>query len=93
MITFEQYQEAAAYIRGHMQIQPEVAVVLGSGLGRLADEVEEAVRLPYADIPGFPRSTVESHRGELVLGRLNGRPVAILSGRFHYYEGYSMETV
>lgn len=93
MIAFEQYQEAAAYIRGHMQIQPEVAVVLGSGLGRLADEVEGAVRLPYADIPGFPRSTVESHRGELVLGRLNGRPVAILSGRFHYYEGYSMETV
>ena len=93
MISFDQYEEAAAYIRGHMTIRPEVAVVLGSGLGRLAEEAEEAVRLPYAEIPGFPRSTVESHKGEMVIGRLNGRPVIILSGRFHYYEGYSMETV
>lgn len=90
-IPMAQYEEAAAYIRARMPAPPEVCLVLGSGLGRLAEEVEGAVVLPYADIPHFPRSTVASHAGRLLLGRLNGRPTAVLSGRFHYYEGYSME--
>lgn len=89
----EHYTEAAAYIRRRMIEQPEVCLVLGSGLGRLAEGVEDAVSIPYEDIPHFPRSTVASHAGRLVLGRLNGRPAAVMAGRFHYYEGYSMETV
>lgn len=67
-------------------IRPETAIVLGSGLGGLADAVEDAARLSFLDLPGFPRSGVSGHAGELVLGRLAGRPVAVLSGRAHYYE-------
>lgn len=96
-ISFEQYEQAAAFIRDRAarggQPLPEICLVLGSGLGRLAQEMTEAVTLPYAEIPGFPRSTVESHAGLLKLGRLEKRPAAVLSGRFHYYEGYDMETV
>jgi purine-nucleoside phosphorylase len=65
---------------------PRLGIVLGSGLGALAEEIEDAVRLPYADLPGFPRSGVSSHRGELVLGRLEGVAVAVFAGRAHYYE-------
>lgn len=93
MIPIEHYEEAAAYIRGRAPVPPEVCLVLGSGLGRLADEVEGAVSLPYASIPHFPRSTVKTHAGRLVLGRLAGRPAAVLAGRVHYYEGHSMEAV
>ena len=67
-------------------LTPRIALVLGSGLGRLADEVEQTVRIPYADLPGFPGSGVSGHAGELVAGLLCGRPVAMLSGRAHYYE-------
>ena len=91
-ISFDEYEASAAYIRGRMTVQPEVCIVLGSGLGRLAGEVEDAIRIPYAEIPGFPRSTVESHAGVLIVGHLCGRPVAVMSGRFHYYEGYTFET-
>ena len=93
MISIEQYMEAADYLRGRLPAGIETAVVLGSGLGKLTERIEAAVRLPYADIPHFPRSTVASHAGVLVAGALSGRPVAAFSGRFHYYEGYSMETV
>lgn len=93
MIPLTQYEAAAAYLRGRLRDIPPTAVVLGSGLGRLADTVEGAARVPYADIPGFPRSTVDSHAGILVAGRLAGTPVILMSGRFHYYEGYTMETV
>jgi purine-nucleoside phosphorylase len=67
-------------------LAPKTALVLGSGLGGLADEVEAAVRIPYADLPGFPPSGVSGHRGELVVGRLAGHDVAVLAGRVHYYE-------
>ncbi len=67
-------------------LAPKVALVLGSGLGNLVDEVEQAVRIPYADLQGFPRSGVTGHAGELVAGLLSGRPVVMLSGRAHYYE-------
>ena len=92
MIPFAHYEEAAAYIRTRSPVQPELCLVLGSGLGRLADEVEGAASLPYEDIPHFPAAT--AHRGgRLVLGRLAGRPAAVMAGRFHYYEGHSMEAV
>lgn len=73
--------------------RPEVGLILGSGLGGLAERVEGTRAFPCAEIPGFPESTVEGHAGELVLGRLKGREAAVMRGRFHYYEGYSMEQV
>ncbi|MCD1260440.1 purine-nucleoside phosphorylase [Paenibacillus athensensis] len=85
--------EAAAYIRSRIAEQPTVGMIMGSGLGVLADEVENAVTLPYERIPHFPVSTVEGHSGELVIGRLQGKTVLVMKGRFHYYEGYSMKEV
>jgi purine-nucleoside phosphorylase len=73
--------------------EPEVGIILGTGLGDLAGSLASSVVVPYADIPHFPRSTVESHAGELHVGTLAGRPVAIMKGRVHYYEGYSMQQV
>ena len=92
-IPMEQYRQAADYIRARLNGRPEECLVLGSGLGRLAGEVEDAVKIPYAEIPGFPRSTVASHAGMLVCGKLCGRTVIVMAGRFHYYEGYAMEDV
>lgn len=73
--------------------KPEIGIVLGSGLGGLADEVDVAGRISYSEIPGFPRSTVEGHKGEYIFGYLEGVPVILMNGRVHYYEGYSMEEV
>ncbi len=84
---------AVRAIRQRTDLVPEVALVLGSGLGGLADEVEDAVVLPFSEIPGFVTSTVHGHLGALVLGRLEGRPVGVLKGRVHYYEGHSMAQV
>ncbi|WP_310395045.1 purine-nucleoside phosphorylase [Hymenobacter sp.] len=87
-------QEAAAYIQAHSQnFQPVTGIILGTGLGGLAKEVEIEHEINYADIPHFPLSTVESHAGRLLLGRLSGKKVAVLQGRFHYYEGYTMQQV
>lgn len=93
MIPFEEYKRSADFLREKLPECPEVAVVLGSGLGRLADEVESKITIPYKDIPAFPMSTVESHAGLLIYGKLNGRSVIMMSGRFHFYEGYSPEIV
>jgi purine-nucleoside phosphorylase len=79
--------EAVAYIRSRTPMQPDVAVILGSGLGVLADEIEDATPIPYADIPHFPVSTVPGHAGMLVLGRLGQRRVVAMQGRMHLYEG------
>ncbi|MCL6580689.1 MAG: purine-nucleoside phosphorylase [Firmicutes bacterium] len=90
---WDQAEEAAAYIRRAASLgeeRPDALLVLGSGLGELAEEVEGAAVLPYGDIPHFPRSTVEGHAGRLVVGRLGGRLVLVMQGRFHYYEGYSL---
>ena len=84
-------KEAAAAIRSCCSLKPYVGLVLGSGLGALAGEINDAVTIPYSEIPHFPISTVEGHSGELVLGRLEGVPVIAMNGRFHYYEGYSMQ--
>jgi purine-nucleoside phosphorylase len=86
-------EEAAAFIRSRTSVRPEAGVILGTGLGDFADALAVETVVPYRDIPHFPRSTVESHAGELHLGRLANRPVAVMKGRVHYYEGYPMEQV
>jgi len=85
--------EAAAFISSKLQAPPQVGLILGSGLGVMADEVENPIVIPYGDIPHFPVSTVEGHSGELVIGELEGKIVLVMKGRFHYYEGYSMKEV
>ncbi|MBL8058653.1 MAG: purine-nucleoside phosphorylase [Anaerolineales bacterium] len=92
-LTRAQVQEAADYIRAHTRHRPTVGLVLGSGLGDLAEAVEDADRLPTADIPQWPRSTVEGHAGRLVIGRLEGQTVLVQQGRAHYYEGHSLQRV
>lgn len=89
----EQINEAAAYIRSHTSETPEIGLILGSGLGVIADLVENPVVIPYEDIPHFPVSTVEGHAGELLLGTVSGRQVLLMKGRFHLYEGYGVEAV
>ena len=85
-------EEAAGTVRKRLAGRaPTVAIVLGSGLGHLADEVQQAVRIPYAEIPGFPQPSVAGHRGELVAGTLEDMPVLVQSGRFHLYEGHSAD--
>ncbi len=86
-------QNAADYIRTRSAVIPRTGLILGSGLGVLGDRIPGSDAIPYEDIPGFPVSTVEGHAGRLVLGDLGGGPVAVMQGRFHYYEGYSMEEV
>lgn len=89
----EQIKETAAWIKQHTQMRPLTAIVLGTGLGRLAAEIEIVDEFPYQDIPNFPVSTVEGHSGKLIFGRLGGKDVMALQGRFHYYEGYNMKQV
>ena len=85
----QRVDEAVRFLRERMPEPPAIALVLGTGLSGLGDRLEAQVVLPYAEIPNFPRATVASHAGNLIFGRLCGRPVAVLQGRFHYYEGYS----
>lgn len=87
----ESIKEAAAYIRGQKGVEPQVGLILGSGLGVLAELIENPVSIPYTDIPHFPVSTVEGHEGELLLGTIHDRPVVLMKGRFHMYEGYGPE--
>lgn len=91
VLTIGMIREAADFIRSKTIISPKVGLILGSGLGVLADHIEEAVSIPYSDIPYFPQSTVEGHAGELMIGTLNGAPVVLMKGRFHMYEGYGPE--
>ena len=93
MLLRQRLLEAANTIREKTGLVPELAVILGSGLGDLADRVEDAVVLPFPSIPHFPTSTVAGHAGALVLGRLGGMPVAVMRGRVHFYEGYTMAEV
>lgn len=85
--------DSISYIKGQSSIKPEVGIILGSGLGILAEEIENKVVIPYRSIPNFPVSTVEGHKGQLVLGNLSGKPVICMQGRFHYYEGYNIHNV
>lgn len=90
---YDKVQEATAAIRAHVAAEPTVGIILGTGLGALADEIDVAHTLAYDDIPHFPLSTVESHHGRLVFGTLGAKSVVAMQGRFHYYEGYSMQEV
>jgi purine-nucleoside phosphorylase len=91
--TFERAEHAARYIRSRWNEEARVALVLGSGLGEFADDVEDETVIPYSEIPGFSESTVPGHAGQLVLGKVAGIPLVTMQGRFHYYEGYSMDEV
>lgn len=86
---FSRAEAAAKFIRSKTKLRPQIAVVLGSGLGAFADELESATRIPYARIPNFPRSTAVGHAGQLVIGKSSGIAVAAMQGRVHLYEGYS----
>ncbi len=92
-VMYDKIQEAVKAVRRRTSFEPEVGVVLGSGLGPLADEVEAVAEVPYSEIPGFPVSTAPGHEGKLVLGTLAGKKVVVYKGRVHYYEGYPMEQV
>lgn len=89
----EQIQETASYIRARMHTAPETAVILGSGLGNLVNELTDTYEIAYKDIPHFPVSTVEGHSGRLIFGKLGRKDIMAMQGRFHYYEGYSMKEV
>lgn len=92
--TFAQYQHSAQVIRERLgEFAPKVAMVLGSGLGYLGDQVENAIVVPYGQIPNFKASTAPGHKGQLVFGTLEGQKVAVMQGRMHHYEGYSYEEV
>ncbi|HEX8567243.1 MAG TPA: purine-nucleoside phosphorylase [Pyrinomonadaceae bacterium] len=92
-MIYEKAQEAAQFIKSKFDREIQVALVLGSGLGAFADEIENAVKISYEEIPHFARSTVEGHAGRLVLGEIAGVAVAVQQGRFHYYEGYDLKDV
>src|SRR5215213_663179 len=92
-MSYEKAREAADFIRSKYDREIKVAIVLGSGLGAFADDLENAVRISYEEIPHFQKSTVAGHVGQLVLGQNDGKHIAVQQGRFHYYEGYSMEQV
>ena len=93
MSLYDRVQAAAGVVRGRSAFVPEIGIILGTGLGGLAREIAVEAEVPYAEIPGFPLSTVETHAGQLLLGRLGGRPVVAMQGRFHRYEGYDLQQV
>jgi purine-nucleoside phosphorylase len=90
---FDRAQRAAEQIRSRTKIQPEIAVVLGSGLGAFADDLTDATSIAYKEIHGFAQSTVEGHAGKLVIGKAGNVPIAAMQGRFHFYEGYALDDV
>ena len=92
-MRYEQVLESAAYIRSVTAQQPTLGIILGSGLGGLVDVITDKTVIPYSDIPHFPQSTVPGHAGNLVIGRIGSTTVAAMQGRFHYYEGFTMEQV
>ena len=91
--SYEDYQQAADYIKSHTQHHPDIGLILGSGLSPLADEIEEADFIPYEDIPSFPHSGVPGHAGRLVIGKLAGKTILVMQGRSHFYEGYSAQKI
>jgi purine-nucleoside phosphorylase len=89
----EAFKEAVAYIKSKTSVEPTIGIILGTGLGGLVKEISIIDEIPYAEIPHFPVSTVESHSGKLIFGELGGKKVMAMQGRFHYYEGYNMQQV
>ncbi|MRH43533.1 purine-nucleoside phosphorylase [Aquibacillus halophilus] len=92
-MNIELIKTASSFISEKIDQEPKVGLILGSGLGMLADEIENPVKIKYSEIPGFPTSTVEGHAGQLVIGSLKGLPVLAMQGRFHFYEGYGLDQV
>ncbi len=92
-MLYNQIQEAVAFIRTKTAFQPRTGIVLGTGLGNLTDDLEVEAEIDYSEIPHFARSTVESHQGKLVFGTSAGHPVVVMAGRFHWYEGWTMQQV
>ena len=90
---YEKIQETASWLKQRMTTSPETAIILGTGLGQLASEITDSYEYSYSDIPNFPVSTVEGHAGKLIFGKLGGKDIMAMEGRFHYYEGYPMDTV
>ena len=90
---YAKIQETATWLKNRISTHPETAIVLGTGLGRLADEIEVTDSIPYNKIPNMPLSTVEGHSGCLLIGKLGGKDILAMQGRFHFYEGYSMKEV
>jgi purine-nucleoside phosphorylase len=90
---FEMIQETEKFIKSKVSMTPEFGIILGTGLGRLADAIQKDVVIPYETIPHFPVSTVETHAGKLIFGTLAGKRVVAMQGRFHYYEGYTMQQI
>ncbi len=91
--TIEDMDRIADEIRSRISVQPEIGLILGSGLGPLSESIEDPIIIPYHDLTGWPISTVEGHAGELVIGNLEGQVVLVMNGRIHYYEGYEMSQV
>jgi purine-nucleoside phosphorylase len=91
--TFDMIQDAKKFIESVTKVKPEVGIILGTGLGKLADAIKKETVIDYKDIPHFPLSTVESHSGKLILGTLSGKKVVAMQGRFHFYEGYTMQQI
>ena len=89
----QKIQETASFLKGKMHTSPETAIILGTGLGSLANEITEKYEIKYEEIPNFPVSTVEGHSGKLIFGKLGNKDIMAMQGRFHYYEGYSMQEV
>ncbi|MBQ9311461.1 MAG: purine-nucleoside phosphorylase [Bacteroidales bacterium] len=92
-MTLENILEAKQYLEKIVQVKPEIAIILGSGLSPLADRLEDSITIPYKDIPHFPVSTVKGHKGNLIVGKIKNKYVLCMQGRFHYYEGYTMQQV
>jgi purine-nucleoside phosphorylase len=92
-VNLEALQETVAFLKNKIKHEPKVGIILGSGLGGLVNEVEVEIEFPYNKIPNFPVSTVKGHGGKLIFGTIGGKQVVMLSGRFHYYEGYNMQQV
>jgi purine-nucleoside phosphorylase len=90
---YEKIQETASWLRQRMTTNPKTAIILGTGLGQLASEITDKNEIPYTEIPNFPVSTVEGHKGKLIFGKLGGIDILAMQGRFHFYEGYSMKEV
>ncbi|MDE7058486.1 MAG: purine-nucleoside phosphorylase [Lachnospiraceae bacterium] len=93
MTFYEKVQESAEYVKGKMKQKPTIGIILGSGLGSLVDIMEDKTIIPYSEIPGFPRSHVAGHAGNLVIGQIGKETIAAMQGRFHYYEGFEMKEV
>ena len=90
---YTKIQETASWLKQRMTTKPETAIILGTGLGQLASEITDTYEFPYSEIPNFPVSTVEGHAGKLIFGKLGGKDIMAMEGRFHYYEGYNMKEV